>query len=440
MKGVPNFGKVIAHAIARCDFGGELLEACQNLQGQDLAEFLVHWRGRVNQELRTNTHGFLRHRTSLSVPEDFPDEEVLRKYTNPICSSANSSVALRDRGQLDLGRVGQLCEEYFEWGYESRIIERFRTLTWPCAVMHILRRAALEIDRKKALSGSVVVAKGIATSATLVQRFLSRKKEDRTERYADAFIRRDPVVETAETAREIPDPHPLILGIADRDRRHASTDRVLEYRVKILPFPLVDLVIKSLKGTRSAPGNVAEKSDDPNEAVKMWLPAVMLDHVYPDLVEQYRAKEQEKRAKKGKEKVVYSGDSDREMDNLSFRSPSRSPRGANNDYTPSREIPDPWFYSGSTTSSPSKGPERGFLFTFRDPSFDEFPEEGDTKMQEEEGPSSRGPRFDQRVDQISDTKRKHEKMITGKGRPRKKRRKIDGSASLLDVLDSLNFV
>ena len=438
MKGVPNFRKVIAHAIARCDFGSELLEACQNLQGQDLTEFLVHWRGRVNQELRTNTHGFLRHRTSLSVPEDFPDEEVLRKYTNPICSNANSSVALRDRGQLDLGRVGQLCEEYFEWGYESRIIERFRALMWPCAVMHILRRAALEIDRKKAISGSVVVAKGIATSAVFVQSFLSRKKADRTERYANAFVCRDPVVETAETAREIPDPHPLILGIADRDRRHASTDRVLEYQVKISPFQLVDLVINSLKGTRSAPENVAETSDNPNEAVKMWLPAVMLDHVYPDLVEQYLAKEQEKRARKGKgkgkEKAVY-----RETDDLSFPCPSSSPRddcGTKFDYTPSREIPDPWFYSDSTSKGPTK---RGFLFTFCDPSFDEFPEEGDTKMQEE-GYSSRGPRFDQHVDEISNTKRRHEKRVTGKGRPRKKRRKTDGSASILDVLDSLNFV
>jgi Holliday junction resolvase YEN1 len=186
---------VIAHAIARCDFGDELLAASQNLQGQDLAEFLMHWRRRVNQELKTNSRGFLKHRTSLSIPEDFPDKEVLKKYTNPICSNGNSSVALRDREQLDLGRVGQLCEEYFEWGYKSRIVERFRTLMWPCAVMHILRRAALEIDRKKALSGSAVVAKDIGTSAALVQRFLSRKKEDRTERYADAFIRRDPVVE-----------------------------------------------------------------------------------------------------------------------------------------------------------------------------------------------------------------------------------------------------
>ena len=80
MKGVPNVGKVIAHAIARCDFGDELLNASQNLEGQDLAEFLVHWRGRVNQELKTNSCGFLKHRTSLSVPEDFPDTEVLKVH------------------------------------------------------------------------------------------------------------------------------------------------------------------------------------------------------------------------------------------------------------------------------------------------------------------------------------------------------------------------
>jgi Holliday junction resolvase YEN1 len=458
LKGVPNFGKVIAHAVARCDFGDELLEACQNLQGQDLAEFLMHWRMRINQELRTNSRGFLKHRTSLSVPDDFPDREVLRTYANPICSNANSSVALRDREQLDLARVGQLCEEYFEWGYESRIVERFRTLMWPCAVMHVLRRAALEIDRKKAVSGSVVVAKNIGTSAGFVQKFLSKKKEDRTERYADAFLRRESVVETSETARAIPDPDPLIIGIPEQDRRHPSTDGVLEYRVKVSPVQFVDLVTKSLKGKRSAPDNVAKKPDDPNKALKMWLPATMLDHLYPDLVEQYLAKEQEKKkkgkgkTKKGKEKAVDSSDSDCE---LSVPRPpsslmSRTDSDTNFDHTSSRAIPDPWFYSDSTTPSPSKeSAKRGFLFTFRDPSFDEFPEDEAGGMPE--GPSSSSARFDLE-DEISNDplmkckrkKREREdvinpKTVTGKGRPRKKRRKIDGSASLLEVLDSLDF-
>jgi len=466
MKGVPNFGKVIAHAIARCDFGDELLDASQNLEGQDLAEFLMHWRGRVNQELKTNSRGFLKHRTSLSVPEDFPDTEVLRKYTNPICTKANSSVALRDREQLDLGRVGQLCEEYFEWGYKSKIIERFRTLMWPSAIMHVLRRTSLEIDRKKVVLGSVVIANDIGTSAAFVQKFLSRKKEDRTERYADAFIRRGPLVETAGAVCEIPDPDPLILGIAEKNRRHASTDGVLEYRVKISPFQLVDLVTKSLKGKRSAPADVTENPDDPNEAINIWLPAAMLDHVYPDLVEQYLAKEQEKKTKKGmtkkkgKEKAVESSASDCGID-IPCLSSSPTTRTLNStdcntdfDPTPSKAIPDPWFYSDSTTPSPSKGPaKRGFLFTFRDPSFDEFPEEEVTKVQEPvEGPSSRSPRFDKHANQILNdppTKRKHKnreetiepKTVTGKGgRPRKKRRKIDGSASLVDVLDSLDFL
>jgi hypothetical protein len=259
----------------------------------------------------------------------------------------------------------------------------------------------------------------------------------------------------------------LILGIAEKNRRHASTDGVLEYRVKISPFQLVELVTKSLKGKRSAPGDVAEKPDDPNEAVNLWLPAAMLEHVYPDLVEGYLAKEQEKKAKKGKgktkkgkEKAVDSSDSGCEVDNLPFPCPSsppmsrRSPKASTNtnfDRTPSRAIRDPWFHSDSTTPSPSKGPaKRGFFFTFRDPSFDEFPEDEDTRMQE--GPSSRNPQFDQHVDPIlydpptkgKYKKREREKVIdpktaTGERRPRKRRRKIDGSASLLDVLDSLNF-
>lgn len=74
--------------MARCGFGEQLLALFQRRLQDDIRPFLAHWRAGVNQELHTNSRGFLRHKyPSLSLPLKFPNMEVLENYANPVCSA-----------------------------------------------------------------------------------------------------------------------------------------------------------------------------------------------------------------------------------------------------------------------------------------------------------------------------------------------------------------
>ncbi|KAJ3518141.1 hypothetical protein NLJ89_g64 [Agrocybe chaxingu] len=386
-EGVERFGKVIAHSLARCGFGDELLEAYGNLQGQDLQEFLHHWRERVNGELRTNMRGFLPHRTSLSLPITFPELDVLEKYANPTHSTSgrmrNGSVALRDVNNLDLGRVASLCEQYFEWGYRDRIIERFRALMWPAAVMHVLRRAALEADDEAGRRSSVC-GREVGTPASIVQQYLGavNKIHARQEMYADVFVNRTQTQERTTPNAGPPDPRPIITSIVG-SRQHPSTGHLLQYRVEISPIQLVTLTNAGIQGTRSHPPGTTPSKTDRNSTLQLWIPATILQRVHPSMVEHYTL---EKTRKKGKGKArAPTVLSDSEEDHLipsssQTRAPSQRQHAASTTVAPHSSpepsatgvVLDPWFTSEFPESHPPRrGTTRGFLFTFKNPDIED---------------------------------------------------------------------
>lgn len=94
----------------------------------------------------------------MSLPSDFPSLEVLRKYANPLITGTEqvASVALRDTANLNFAQVARLSEEIFEWGYRGMILQRFRNFMWNGAVMHVLRRAALELMRRNGESTQIL--------------------------------------------------------------------------------------------------------------------------------------------------------------------------------------------------------------------------------------------------------------------------------------------
>jgi Holliday junction resolvase YEN1 len=227
-QGLEGFGPVISYALARCGFGDELLSACQNLPPVDLREYLAYWRVCVNTELRENKKRFLRHRTNLVLPDSFPSVDILEKYAKPITSKlqgSSGSTALRDRSNLDLASLATFCEKNFEWGSKKTILERFRKVIWPCTVMHVLRRSALESDQRPAMRNSV------GTSTTIVKRYLD--KESPLERVRSAFVNQGMREDTAPEVGNFPS---LILRITT-SRQHASTDNILEYRIEVSPPP-----------------------------------------------------------------------------------------------------------------------------------------------------------------------------------------------------------
>jgi Holliday junction resolvase YEN1 len=53
------------------------------------------------------------------------------------------------RGEANIAKIAQCCEQYFEWGYKEMIIKRFRTFLWGGVCMRVLRQAVMDSDEKE---------------------------------------------------------------------------------------------------------------------------------------------------------------------------------------------------------------------------------------------------------------------------------------------------
>ncbi|KDR75394.1 hypothetical protein GALMADRAFT_249443 [Galerina marginata CBS 339.88] len=420
-KGVDKVGKKIAHGLARCDFSDELLNAYENLRNckPELDQFLRRWRERVNLELKENKRGFLPHRTSLSLPDNFPDLEVLENYANPINSGsgrngASTSLGLRDRRNLDLAKIAQLCEENFEWGYREKIIERFRNLLWPCAVMHILRRAALELDSKardnEGIPGELLPIgwEVLGNQASLVQKYLGTV--EREDRLADAFVNRGP--SHGHRPAEVTGTSLLFKKVVG-SRQHTSTDGLLEYRVEVSPAQLVQITNSGIKGTRKKPpgreGTKQPKKAVPeaNEVLRLWIPASILALVYPSTITQFVDSHQSQRKGKGKAKANHQVESieSASEDDLPL-APTLQLKGdhqiLDNGHKAGRAILEPWFLSDPPQKAhPINRECQGFFFTSPNPDLVE--DLDDTpQLIDEEGFDGTYPstQFDRFCDQI----------------------------------------
>lgn len=394
-----------------------------------MSHFLSQWRAEINAELHTNAHKLPRCTyPSLSIPEDFPDMDVLRNYINPICSASvghQGGGALRDNGDLSIPRLAAFCEDYFdEWGHRSGILKRFRNVIWEASVMRVLRRAALEADEKEqtkriragrtdtAIRGvlQLPTTEGVGTPASLAKKYLSPAEVDHR---AAIFVRRN---NPAPPVGSEPDLYPIIRKILSA-RHHVSTDNLLEYRVEVDPRQLVALAESGIKGTHREPlglGNMSngesnEDDDDdatssqgtkkrkrkskapvdPRSMMRLWIPACIMRQVHPGLVEDYEEAERAKLAKKDgvqrrRRKASDEGEeaasSDVDANVASF--PSRSaarPTGR----LAAREIhsPLPRIHTQSRASVPGSSRQTaqassghpwpaggvGFFFTFTDP-------------------------------------------------------------------------
>lgn len=329
LKGVDKVGKQIAHALARSGFGDELLEAVKRRETHSLHNFLPGWRQRMNAELRENRKGFLsRCRPGLTIPDTFPKLELLDKYVEPVLRTGGACI--RGNGEMNLPKIAEFCEKYFEWGTRTIILKRFRSFMWDACLTRVLRRAALEQDRKEIdarlssgisdtfISGTVRpdVTDAVGTSISLITKHLNPTALDRR---SEAFVTRGNTVSAN-------DPRSFVLDICF-ERRHISTDNLLEYRIKLDPTALVQLTNNGIKGTRpdvlrhgvekdnwsddelndveSSPvkgkGKTPEK---PNDPIRLWCPAGMLERIDPGIVRKYEQAAQERTARKERQKLL----------------------------------------------------------------------------------------------------------------------------------------
>ena len=324
--GLARCGTGIAHGLAKCGFGDELLKATQTLTRDELPEFLTTWREDLRGELRTNLRGHLGSKKpslAKAVPDAFPDIDVLLSYTHPIISATDAGARRthtppRWEREPDLGKLAHVCELHFEWGLKDIIVKRFRTVLWPSIVLRALRRSALEAATAAAESRGAPVGREreplqdvFGTPSKLLARHFSSMGlgAHNTGEDGDGGGLRELIVK--------------IHG----SRMHAYTDSILEYRLEVAPAQLVHLSCAGIQGLRKPadttydvlPSESEESGGDPDDDgdtgkrkkkrdagpppepdshLRVWMPACMVRPVLPDLVERYEAELEAKRAKK----------------------------------------------------------------------------------------------------------------------------------------------
>ncbi|KAB5591761.1 hypothetical protein CTheo_4793 [Ceratobasidium theobromae] len=256
-----------------------------------------------------------------------------------------SDVRIGWTGELTLGALGRICEQYFEWGVREIIQQRFRTILWPAAVLRVFRRAVMERERaqstrvrdttprpstpKRGQSKQIVPG----TPRRLVNRYFGGGSDSDSDAEANSGLIKSGSVGEDETPRakrtitiegEQLDTRQLVQAVRGK-RQHVSTDRLREFRVEIFPAHLARLAVRDLLGTRDPAllagtmfdlegikdaddeqdedGEDEEgvtrrlKMVDPAAPVRVWVPAELVQMVHPELVRVWEEKGTKTRSK-----------------------------------------------------------------------------------------------------------------------------------------------
>ncbi|PFH56009.1 hypothetical protein XA68_17200 [Ophiocordyceps unilateralis] len=134
-EGIPGCGVKLACEAAKAGFGRSLclLDASDKEGMQAWREGLIH-------ELHVNEKGhFRRKHPALTVPDDFPNLEVLRYYTHPIVSQQSSLDSVRrvlmQVGSPRLAELREFARQTFKWEYRIEAIKFIRLLA-PAMLVH----------------------------------------------------------------------------------------------------------------------------------------------------------------------------------------------------------------------------------------------------------------------------------------------------------------
>ncbi|ELR02032.1 hypothetical protein VC83_08653 [Pseudogymnoascus destructans] len=194
--GVARCGAKIACEAARAGYGKSLCDLAP-----DDSPGLLAWRENLVHELHTNEGGYFRQKNkAITVPDDFPKEEILQYYMHPIVSSEAALLNLRSRLQwdreIDSKRLRIFVEECFEWTGKLSGKRLIRLLALPMLI-YKLRERPKSVDSGH---GNLVLIE--AQEREIVQE---------------------------------------ITG----ERQHFSTDGILELRLTFEPFGIVGLDIEA---------------------------------------------------------------------------------------------------------------------------------------------------------------------------------------------------
>lgn len=215
-EGIPGCGPKVACDAARAGFGRDLCAlGARNTAG------LKDWKDRLLHEIKTNESKFFtRRNNSFTIPEEFPNREVLGFYTHPCVSTTEKLARLR------------------------------RELKWDQAIdFAALRSFAGDAFDWRCISGAKKFIKNLAPALLVRQLRLA----------GDSGRQLDL---EAQEQKELE----LVHAIHGK-RNHSTTDGELEYRISIVPEKLVpiDLSIEDEDDEIVPAGAVGEGSDVESE-------------------------------------------------------------------------------------------------------------------------------------------------------------------------------
>ncbi|ERF74532.1 hypothetical protein EPUS_08943 [Endocarpon pusillum Z07020] len=254
-EGISGFGPGLACEIAKAHFGSELLE----VMAKGDREGLLEWKERLQYELETNESGYFKTKhKSVKVPEDFPDETLLRYYTHPEVSSPvdlqriRRDLERRWDGDIDTGDRGGACKFIRSMApalLAQRLLRVQKNTTISSSDAISERRMHFVSDGMPELRIAVVPADIVG---------LNIEDEEDNPEYVQAM-------EEAAAAEE------EINGVVDQvepeDEPPAITPNVSRPRKKA--------------------------SWDPRNPEKMWLPETIVKLGLPDLVEEWEQKQRD---------------------------------------------------------------------------------------------------------------------------------------------------
>ena len=299
--------------MARQRFGDDLVAAYEQHGGEGprFGLWLEQWRRALQTAIRANSAGLMaRAAPNFVIPPEWPKLSTIALYVRPLTSARDGGGGggpPRSRRPFDLPGLAWWCERHFEeWGYRSALLKRFHSQLTQGLVVHVLRHAALEADRREkdrqrdgARPGAGSIRgplrppphEGVGTSAALVRACLAPKargggyaaqRSIDLEALRPAFLRPDTpepedrdrngagdVDAGAGMERGVQDTHPLVMEIT-RTREHVSTDSLLEYRVKVCPRQIMSIAESGVRGVHPEPGPrkraVKFLEDEPDDA------------------------------------------------------------------------------------------------------------------------------------------------------------------------------
>ncbi|KAI0422347.1 hypothetical protein F5X98DRAFT_325658 [Xylaria grammica] len=270
-EGIPGAGVKLACEAARAGFGKSL---CQ-LKRSNASE-LASWKEWLTYELRHNESGFFRTRhKALTIPDDFPNMEILRYYTHPVVSPAKTLDRLKQQSwdrQIDVQGLREFVRETFDWSYRIGAIKFIRVLA-PCLLVRKLMQYEVE---PPSMPGDANVV-GTAASG-LVQSIKSRRAHFSTDATSELRISFIPASIVGYDFHEEPD-EVIEFG---RDGLALNSDDEIED----LAEEVEDADPNGKSGTR--------KPFSPTESDLAWVPEKIARVCIPSMVENW---EEAQRAK-----------------------------------------------------------------------------------------------------------------------------------------------